>query len=69
VVRVEITLDDAIEIWNVPSDLSLDWSDDNVQAMRVVYEDLKRRAIEDDLSLKGLEMWAVNSRSGFPPLL
>jgi hypothetical protein len=62
-VRVEVIFESGVEVWDVPSNPDLDWSEDNAQAMRVVYEDLKRRAVEDNLSLKGLEMWAVNSRA------
>lgn len=56
-IRVEITLADAFEVWTLPSKLHLPWWENNTAALQVVFADLKRRAAHS-LSLDGLEMYA-----------
>jgi len=60
VVRVEVVLEDAVEIWNLPSIPGLSWEESNVLAMQTVFDDLKRRAIEEGLSLGEMQMCARN---------
>jgi hypothetical protein len=57
-IRVEVILSNAVEIWNLSANPDLHWSDNNIAAMRIVYADLQRRATEEGLSLDSLEMLA-----------
>jgi hypothetical protein len=45
---VEVILPDSFEIHNIPSVPGLDWSDDNLRAMQIVYDDLIRRGLQLD---------------------
>jgi hypothetical protein len=55
-IRVEVILEDSIEIWNLPSIPNLNWMDNNTVALQIVYDDLIRR----DICLDGLEISARN---------
>jgi hypothetical protein len=56
-VGVEVVLQNAVEIYNVPSIPNLgDWSDQNILALQEVYDMLRARR----LCLDGLEMYATN---------
>jgi hypothetical protein len=59
-VCVEVILEDSVEIWNLPSIPNLHWMDDNVVALRIVYDDLKRRARCASLDLSSLQISARN---------
>lgn len=55
---VEVILEDAVEIWNLPSNPDLPWWENNIAALQTVLDDLKRRAIDEGLFLGDLQMCA-----------
>jgi hypothetical protein len=59
-VCVEVIVEDSVEIWNLPSIPNLSWPDNNIMAMQIVFDDLKRRARCDSLDLSGLMISARN---------
>jgi hypothetical protein len=60
VIRVEVMLENSVEIYNLPGIPNLDWTSNNLISMQIVYDDLKRRAICDGLDLTGLQISARN---------
>lgn len=65
-IRVEVILEDAIEIWNVPSVPGLSWMDNNSRALQIVFADLKRRAVDEGLFLGDVQMHARNPEFSGP---
>ena len=59
-IQVEVTLTDSIEIWNLPGVANLCWQDNNLLAMQIVFDDLKRRAACEGLNLIGFQICARN---------
>ena len=55
-VQVEVILQGSVEIFNIPSILGLDWSDQNILALQEVYDMLQATGRCHD----GLEMYARN---------
>jgi hypothetical protein len=44
-IRVEVILENSVEIWNLPSIPNLPWTDNNLLALQIVYDDLIRRSL------------------------
>jgi hypothetical protein len=59
-IKVEVILNDAIELWSLPS-TTTDWMEDNIAAIKIVYDDLVRRAMQQSTRLDGMRISARNT--------